>query len=82
LTEVIPRPKFDFKRPSAASGAGVTTSTLLAGDPRDAGTYVLSVAANLNIPIIELLSSAPTDALYLIRDMIDRILATREDARK
>jgi len=78
--DIIARPNFDFKRPSATPIG--TESAIWAEDPRNPYTYALKITADINIPIAQLLSSAPTEALYLIRDVIDKILSEREDARK
>ena len=77
---VIARPNLDFKKPTAAPVG--TESAIWAEDPRNPYTYALKITADINIPIVNLLGSAPTDALYLIRDVIDKILSEREDARK
>ncbi len=65
-----------------ALGLGNNLSSLIASNPNDPKTYMLSLQINTNIALYQMLETAPTDALYKIRELIDLILAKRPDAKR
>lgn len=73
LTGFIPR-HLEFE-------AGIV-SNVMAADVRDASTYGVKIAWSGQIPLAQLLDQLPTDALYRVKELADKILAKRPDARR
>ena len=55
---------------------------MMAADVRDASTYGVKIAWSGQIPLAQLLDQLPTDALYRVKELADKILAKRPDARR
>jgi hypothetical protein len=57
-------------------------SAIYAADPRDASTFYIGITHVSHLPIGRLLEELPTDAVYGVRDLCDKVLAKRPDARR
>ncbi|MEM3245971.1 MAG: hypothetical protein QXN16_04355 [Candidatus Micrarchaeaceae archaeon] len=55
---------------------------IMATDPKNARTYVLTFNVQTNINLYDMLKTAPTDSLYQILDLITKILGERSDSKR
>lgn len=83
MTSIPFKPKgIDERLPQAPVPREISKATMWAENPKDPRTYFLGLDFFTTVSVYSLLSGAPTDSLYLMRDLIDKLLAERPDAKR